>query len=89
MREPLLRLAQRIRDCLVKATRNRPEETRWTIRGAVFGLLAGLFVGGVGISAGGDAIGISGCLLGMVVFGAIGNRFGIGRDRKNLEDREP
>jgi hypothetical protein len=62
----------------------RPEAF-WSIIGTTAGATAGLFVGGVGIAAGGGAIGVSGLfvlLILAVVAGLAGNRLGIEIDRR-------
>jgi predicted lipid-binding transport protein (Tim44 family) len=77
-------LAGKIRSGIQAAARDRPQETKWSIAGAVTGLLFGLFFGGVGVAAFGGAIGLYGFIVFPLLFGIIGNRYGIGRDRKAL-----
>lgn len=81
----------RIRDVAGKArlgiktvALDRPQETRWSVAGAVIGLVFGLIFGGVGVAAFGGALGLSGFLVFPLLFGIVGNRYGIGRDRKTL-----
>ncbi|ULJ72986.1 hypothetical protein [Rhizobium gallicum] len=59
----------------------RPYETRWSLIGAGAGFLIGLLAGGVGIAAMGGAVGIPAALILALVGGAIGNRYGISKDR--------
>lgn len=40
-----------------------------------------VFIGGVGVAAMGSAVGVPAALIGGVLGGLIGNRFGISRDR--------
>jgi hypothetical protein len=47
----------------------------------------GLFFGGVGVAAFGDAIGLPGLIAFPLLFGLLG-RFGIGRDRKALQKKD-
>jgi uncharacterized protein YcfJ len=65
--------------------RVRHQEITYTALGIVVGFFIGLlFVGGVGIAALGTAFGISGSFLFAGVGGLVGNRIGIGRDKKVL-----
>lgn len=67
---------------MMKFIRDRPKETGWSIFGGLVGAVAGfIFIGGVGIAAMGTAIGVPAALIGGVLGGLIGNRFGISRDR--------
>jgi uncharacterized protein YcfJ len=62
-------------------------EIIYTALGFFIGFFVGiLLVGGVGIAALGTAFGISGWMLFAVVFGVVGNRIGIGCDKKALQN---
>lgn len=66
---------------LSAAAKARPAETRWSLIGAAAGGGSGLLIGGVGIVAMGSGVGIPAALVLAVVGGAIGNRYGISKDR--------
>lgn len=63
------------------AVKVRPAETRWSLIGATAGGGSGLLIGGVGIVAMGSGVGIPAAVILAVVGGAIGNRYGISKDR--------
>lgn len=67
-------------------TAKRPNEVKWTAIGGVSGVPVGLAIGGVGVTALGGAVGIPAVALCSVVGAAIGNRFGVGKDRPLPED---
>ncbi|WP_095083561.1 hypothetical protein [Mesorhizobium sophorae] len=77
-------LAGRVRSGLRAAALDRPYETKWSIAGATLGILFGLVFGGVGVAAFGQAIGLPGLIVFPLLFGFLGNRYGIGKDRKAL-----
>lgn len=66
---------------LSAAAKARPAETRWSLIGAAAGGGSGLLIGGVGIVAMGSGVGIPAAVVFAVVGGAIGNRYGISKDR--------
>ena len=77
-------MKQKIQDGVRKvgdAAKARPQEARWSIIGVIAGAAIGLMIGGVGIAAMGGARGVPAALILAIVFGFIGNRYGIGRDR--------
>lgn len=66
------------------AAKARPAETRWSLIGAAAGALIGLLIGGVGIAAMGGAAGVPAAVIFALVGGALGNRYGISKDRPVL-----
>lgn len=66
---------------LSAAAKARPEETRWSLIGAAAGGGSGLLIGGVGVVAMGSGVGIPAAVVLAMVGGAIGNRYGISKDR--------
>ncbi|KQQ72442.1 hypothetical protein ASF70_13000 [Rhizobium sp. Leaf321] len=66
------------------AAKARPAETIWSIIGAVGGAILGLMIGGVGIAAMGGAKGVPAAIILALLFGVIGNRYGISKDRPVL-----
>lgn len=66
---------------IVAGAKARPAETRWSLIGAAAGGGSGLLIGGVGIVAMGSGVGIPAAVLLAVVGGAVGNRYGISKDR--------
>lgn len=69
------------KDRVISEARARPAETRWSLIGAVAGGGSGLLIGGVGIVAMGSGVGIPAAVLLAAVGGAVGNRYGISKDR--------
>lgn len=69
------------KDWIVSGAKARPSETRWSLVGAAAGGGSGLLIGGVGIVAMGSGVGIPAAVLLAVVGGAVGNRYGISKDR--------
>ncbi|TPM33561.1 hypothetical protein FJ955_02085 [Mesorhizobium sp. B2-2-2] len=82
-------VAGKARSGVEAVTRKRPHETKWSIAGAVTGLIFGLIFGGVGVAAFGGALGLSGFIAFPLLFGIVGNRYGIERDRKALLNGRP
>lgn len=70
----------------LKYAKKNPNETKWSIVGIAVGMLAGLFIGGVGIATMGGAFGIPAALILAFVGGMIGNRYGVGKDRPSKLD---
>lgn len=66
---------------LSEAAKARPAETKWSLIGAAAGGGSGLLIGGVGIVAMGSGVGIPAGIILALVGGAIGNRYGISKDR--------
>ena len=63
-------------------------EIRWSIGGAIVCAIAGTLIGGVGIAAGGSAIGVSVlCVLAILaLLGAIiGSRIGVEIDKRGIQ----
>ncbi|MDI4231486.1 hypothetical protein OZ411_01490 [Bradyrhizobium sp. Arg237L] len=71
----------------MKFAKTRPE-LFWSIVGAAVGAIAGFFIGGVGIAAGGGARGVSSLAV-LIIFAAIaglvGNRLGIAIGRRRAQ----
>lgn len=70
----------------------RRYEVRYTIAGALIGLLGGLPFGGMGLATAGGAIGLSISLVATFLLGLVGNRVGVERDlrvHKRGPEREP
>lgn len=70
----------------------RRYEVRYTIAGALIGLLGGLPFGGMGLATAGGAIGLSISLVATFILGLVGNRVGVERDlrmHKQRPEREP
>jgi hypothetical protein len=66
-----------------KAFPDAPKQVKNTIMGAGTGLIIGsTVVGGIGIAAMGGAVGIPGSLVLAGVGGLLGNRLGVGQDKK-------
>jgi hypothetical protein len=77
-------MKQAIRRSVVKVsalTKTRQREIGWSIAGVVLGVIAGLFVGGVGIAAGGSAFGVPASVILALLGGMIGNRIGVEKDK--------
>lgn len=67
---------------MIQYYRKYPFETRGTVLGLAIGILLGFFVGGAGLVAMGGGWSVpTATVLGML-FGLIGNRIGISRDRR-------
>lgn len=69
-------------------SKTRPMEIRWSIGGAIVCAIAGALIGGVGIAAGGSAIGVSVlCVLAILaLLGAIiGSRIGVEIDKRDIQ----
>lgn len=66
---------------IVAGAKARPAEARWSLIGAAAGAGVGLLIGGVGIVAMGGGFGIPAALILAVVGCALGNRYGISKDR--------
>jgi hypothetical protein len=75
---------------MMEFAKARPEMF-WSIVGAAVGAIAGLFVGGVGIAAGGRATGVSSLVV-LIIFAAIGgltgNRLGIAIGRHHPHEQK-
>jgi len=69
------------RDRIFSGAKARPAETRWSLIGAAAGAAFGLLIGGVGIVAMGGGIGIPAAVILAVLGCALGNRYGISKDR--------
>jgi hypothetical protein len=61
----------------------RPKEVRWSLGGAVLGIVAGLLIGGVGVAAMGDAVGVPAAVILALVGAMTGNRVGVEFDRRD------
>jgi hypothetical protein len=72
----------RLHKYILKNWSSRHHEIRWTAIGLLIGGIIGFFIGGVGIARAGGAVGVSGALLFGGIGAALGNRLGIGRDKK-------
>lgn len=66
---------------ILSVAQARPAETRWSLIGAAAGGGSGLLIGGVGIVAMGSGVGIPAAVILAMVGGAVGNRYGISKDR--------
>lgn len=65
--------------------RSRPKEVYWSTAGIVAGAASGFLIGGVGIAAGGSAVGIPAAFILAIVGGLIGNRIGVEIDRRSMK----
>ncbi len=82
----------KFRSDLIQSAKNfaakRPKEVKWTVIGGASGVPVGLAIGGVGVVALGGGVGIPAAALCSVVGAAIGNRFGVGKDRPLPKDEK-
>ena len=58
--------------------RSRPKEVKWSLVGAVIGLVMGLAIGGVGLAALGSAVSVPASAVLAIIGALIGNRLGVG-----------
>lgn len=73
---------------LIRSTlKSNPAETKFTFGGAAAGLAAGLIVGGgIGVAGFFGAVGIPIAAVGLIGGGIVGNRIGIARDKRELDE---
>lgn len=76
------RKADQISEALVP---DAPKEVKGTVAGIMAGAAIGTAIGGIGVAAMGSAVGVSGAALLAVGGGVIGNRWGIGKDKKSTK----
>ena len=75
------------KDTYRTAMKSSPSEVKFTVAGTAAGLGAGLYVGGaVGIAGFFGAVGIPIAVLGLLGGAIVGNRIGIARDKRQLDE---
>ena len=81
-------IARRIFSYICATVHRRPRETIWSVVGLVAGVLLGMLLGGVGIAAFGGAIGLPWFIISSILFGVVGNRYGVERDLRALRKQQ-
>ena len=78
---------RKLKDVYHDAMKSSPSEVKFTVGGVAAGLGAGLYVGGaVGIAGFFGAVGIPIAVLGLIGGGIVGNRIGVVRDKRQLDE---